>query len=230
MFNKNRIQAALMSPAMFMIAAMLMVLFTLGGCASDRAVTLADITQDSSPDAAGPDSASGTEQGTGTGEISASDSGQADASNASQESPQDVLICVYVCGCVNVPGVYELPAGSRICDALNAAGGMTEEAEEGRINLAALLCDGDMIYFPGEGEEIPQGASDGMGVHGTGLVNINLADEELLCTLPGIGPSKARAIIRYREEHGQFTDITQIRNVSGIGESLYQGIADLICV
>ena len=136
----------------------------------------------------------------------------------------------------------EFPADSRVCDALDAAGGFSEGADESRINLAGLLTDGDMVFFPKAGENLPDGASDyiASGAGSTGnagstgstqsLVNINTAGEDALCTLPGIGPSKARAIIGYREEHGSFKDIREIMNVSGIGENLFKQIEDLICV
>ncbi|MBO4609054.1 MAG: helix-hairpin-helix domain-containing protein [Lachnospiraceae bacterium] len=161
------------------------------------------------------------------------------STNAQDEAagiPQpDTVIVVYICGSVQNPGVYELPAGSRVCDGLDAAGGFSEGADEKRINLAGILSDGDMVFFPEEGESIPEGASDYVtGSAGnesvTSLININTAGEQALCTLPGIGSSKAQAIIKYREEHGSFKDIKEIMNVNGIGESLYSQIKDLICV
>ncbi len=179
--------------------------------------------------------------------------------NVTDTSSMPVTVFVYVCGCVESPGVYELPAESRICDALEAAGGFLEGADENRINLAAGVRDGEMIFFPKDGEEIPEGAYDGMSCNAAdpaqqgygafqanassqanasqqsvssqpGPVNINTANAETLCTLPGIGEAKALAIIRYREEHGSFSDISQIRNVPGIGENLYSNISGLICI
>ena len=148
--------------------------------------------------------------------------------------PAESAVIVYVCGCVERPGVYELPYGSRVCDALEAAGGFGEGADEKRINLAGMISDGEMIFFPEEGEEIPDEASDHLQKPAEespgGLVNINTAGEDKLVTLPGIGSSKARAIIMYREEHGGFNDIKEIMNVSGIGENLFKQIEGLICV
>lgn len=171
------------------------------------------------------DSASGSDSCSGTG-------------LASGESASDTVICVYICGSVVHPGVYELPEGSRICDGLETAGGFAEGADESRINLAGFLHDGDMVFFPEVGEEIPEEAVTGSvaaGVTGSGsasngLVNINTASADLLQTLPGIGASKANAIIGYREENGPFTDKSQIKNVSGIGENLYNNIEQLICI
>ena len=182
----------------------------LTGCEGDRAVTLSDLTS-------GDETPCEEEGDINTG-----------------GTMDDACVYVYVCGSVVTPGVYELEQGSRVCDALEAAGGFSEGADENRINLAAGVRDGEMIFFPMVGEEIPDAAAGcAYGMEGPaegGLININTADVTLLCTLPGIGESKAKAIIRYREEHGAFRDITEIRNVSGIGENLYRDIADLICI
>ena len=195
------------------------------GC-SDRAVTLSDITENSTEEEAQP----------GTDGVSL------DGSQVTDSGETPATITVYICGCVLKPGVYELPEGSRICDGLDAAGGFAEGADETRINLAGYLKDGDMVFFPEEGEEIPEGAvSEARPISGTtaagvtsgtssSLININTASEDALCSLPGIGSSKAKAIIKYREDNGPFTDISQIMNVSGIGENLYNNIKDLICV
>lgn len=162
-----------------------------------------------------------------------------DPSSAGPEGAADVSeeasIVVYICGSVQNPGVYKLPAGSRVCDGLDAAGGFSEGADEKRINLAGILKDGDMVFFPEAGEALAEGASDYItGTEETSardaLININTAGEQALCTLPGIGCSKARAIINYREEHGSFKDIKEIMNVNGIGENLFAQIKDLICV
>lgn len=137
-------------------------------------------------------------------------------------------IYVYVCGSVKTPGVYELPAGSRINDALCAAGGFAEDAAEEVINLAEPLKDGDKIYFPGK-EEAEAGqtyeeASD------DGLIDINSADATLLCTLPGIGDSKANDIISYRNLNGPFETVEDIMKVPGIKNAAYMKICDKITV
>ena len=157
------------------------------------------------------------------------------APDPAQSSEVTATIVVYICGSVQSPGVYELPAGSRVCDGLKAAGGFSENADEKRINLAGILCDGDMVFFPEVGEALAEGASDYItsaepGSTAGAPININTAGEQALCTLPGIGSSKAQAIIRYREEHGSFKDIKEIMNVNGIGENLFAQIKDLICV
>ena len=186
----------------YFFAVFICTALTMTGC-SDKAVTLSEITE---------------------GEVR-EDSLAETVPETDQESP--ATIKVYICGCVLNPGVYELPEGSRICDGLDAAGGFSEGADESRINLAGYLHDGDMVFFPEVGEDLPEGAVE---AGNSGLININTANAEQLCTLPGIGSSKATAIIKYREENGAFTDISQIMNVSGIGENLFNNIKDLICI
>ena len=151
-----------------------------------------------------------------------------DTNDTAEEEPGN--ICVFVCGAVMNPGIVELPSGSRVADALEKAGGFTENADTSYVNLASVLTDGQKVYFPEEGEVIRESAEEEQpGRGGAGKININTADKDLLCSLPGIGDAKAEAIIAYREENGGFSDIGDIMNVSGIGESLYEKIRDLIC-
>lgn len=137
-------------------------------------------------------------------------------------------VVVYVCGCVNAPGVYELVANNRIVAAIEAAGGFTLNAATEAINLAEPLQDGMQIYVPSM-EEVKE-ASLLKERAENGLVNINKATEEELCTLPGIGDSKAISIVKHREEHGLFQRKEDIRNVSGIGDGLYAQIEDKIYI
>ncbi|MBP3807805.1 MAG: helix-hairpin-helix domain-containing protein [Eubacterium sp.] len=165
------------------------------------------------------------------GEISANAS-DSDAADTEDVVASEDTITVYVCGAVVQEGVYELPAGSRISDALLMAGGYDENALHGYVNLAERLEDGERIYFPDyqELEElgiVPISSTDSSE---SGLVNINTADAEMLKTLPGIGDAKAADIIAYREEHGAFSSIEDIKNVSGIGESIYNRISSGITV
>lgn len=146
-------------------------------------------------------------------------------------------VCVYVCGAVQCEGVYYLPVGSIKMDALTAAGGYSEDAFKGYVNLAEALQDGEKIYFPYQDEtenidEIPYGTgADSMHESAaSGLVNLNTATKEELMTLPGIGESKALAIIRYREDHQGFQNTEEIMNINGIKEGVYNNIKDLITV
>ena len=138
---------------------------------------------------------------------------------------------VYVSGAVINPDVYELPTGSIIKDALETAGGATSEANLDRINLALSVADGQHIYVPRQGEENPPVSpptepSGASSVKTGSRININIASQSELETLPGIGPSKAQAIIEKRP----YNSIEEIKQVPGIGEAIFQKIKDLITV
>ena len=145
---------------------------------------------------------------------------------ASEEKNHTSVIYVYVCGAVKTPGVYELPEGSRGEAALRAAGGFEENAATSYVNLASVLKDGEKLYFPTLEENIQ--ATNEVG--GDGKVNINRASVKELCSLPGIGESRAMDIVNYREEHGAFGTCEDIMKISGIKESVYQKIKDRIIV
>ena len=139
------------------------------------------------------------------------------------------LIVVHVVGAVQRPGVYHLPAGSRVYQALEQAGGGLEGADMERINLAQPLVDGQQVFLPlkgaeGAGQPLP------MGGVASGKVNINAASKEELENLPGIGAVKAQSIINYRQQHGPFQRIEDLLEVSGIGEKTLAEIKELISV
>jgi len=142
--------------------------------------------------------------------------------------PTPAQLAVHVTGAVLNPGVYYLPEGSRIEEALQAAGGPTAEADLSRVNLAQRVHDEEQIYVPEVGEESPPMPS-GSPSEG-GPININTASAAGLETLPGIGPTLAQSIVDYREAHGPFAAIEDIKNVWGIGEGLFNEIRDLITV
>ena len=157
---------------------------------------------------------------------------QSAASGETASEARDTTIRVYVCGAVVNPGVVEISAGSRAEDALLAAGGFAEEAAREAVNLADWVSDGQKLYFPAEGEVFAAdagGASSG-GEAASGLVNINTADAATLCTLPGVGESRAADIIAYREANGGFDSCEDIMKVSGIKNALYEKIRDKITV
>jgi len=135
-------------------------------------------------------------------------------------------ILVYVCGAVSMPGVIEVDADSRVVDVIALAGGMTADADETYLNLAGRLNDGEKIYVPTR-EEVLQWESQEQA---QSLININTATSDRLCELPGIGESKAADIIAYREKNGPFETAEDIMKVPGIKLSLYEKIADKICV
>ena len=137
-------------------------------------------------------------------------------------------IWVYVCGEVRDPGVYELPEGSRITDAVEAAGGMTGDAAETYLNLAETLSDGQKIEVPSV--EMAEALEEAAAQDTSGLVNLNRATEAELMTLSGIGESKAKEIIRYRESRGGFQKPEDLMNIPGIKEGVYNKIRDQITV
>ena len=134
----------------------------------------------------------------------------------------DQTVQVYVCGEVAAPGVYQLKDGMRICDAVEAAGGLTKAASREYWNLAEKLSDGQMIYFPTEEEARERKASAeaaGATVEATQLV-----------TIPGIGETRAAAILAYREKNGPFANVEDIMQVSGIKSALFEKMKDYITI
>ncbi len=170
-----------------------------------------------------------------------------DSGSAAKEETAETIF-VYVCGAVYSPGVYELPKGSRVINALEAAGGFTEDADETYVNLAAGLEDGIKLRIPEKSEQaagqkiesaevamaqIMTKAIEGDGVStddGSVMVNINTASQAQLKTLPGIGDGIADRIVQYRTENGNFSRIEDIMKISGIKDKLFQKIKDRITV
>lgn len=133
-------------------------------------------------------------------------------------------ILVDIKGAVYFPNVYEIKVGTILYELINLAGGLTPNADISNINLATIISDNQMIIIPEKkvvGEE--NSVKDS-------LININSATLSDLCTIPGIGVAKANSIINYRDEHGLFINIAEIKNVNGIGDELYNKIKEYICV
>lgn len=141
-------------------------------------------------------------------------------------------VYVDVKGAVVRPGVYELKNGSRVKDALELAGGVNPEAEVNYVNLAELLVDEMVIYVPIVGEEFTEQNKTlpGSSKKNDDLISINKATIEELQTLPGIGPSKAAAIIEYREQNGGFATIDELLSITGIGPKTLEKFRDKITV
>lgn len=155
--------------------------------------------------------------------------------NSEQQQPQQAepeLVMVDVKGAVNKPGVYSLSADSRVIDAITLAGGYKEQADSTFINHAQKIVDEMVIYVPKQGEVVENIAinSAGTTANEDGKVNLNTADEAAFMTLPGIGPSKAQAILSYRDEHGPFQTIEELKSVTGIGDKTFERLADMIFV
>lgn len=199
----------------------------------------------------------GSDAGNGTGSDSGKHTSDADIDNGSEavsdKEMQQAMIYVDVCGAVANPGVFQLAAGSRVFQAIEAAGGYLPEAALTCVNRAGVLTDGQQLYILTQEEMERQGldpaemsgASDGQmnGSTGTGQnteiaaqaqqdnrININTADEAQLTTLTGIGATRAQAIISYRQENGPFAVIEDIMNVQGIKEGTFAKIKDKIVV
>ena len=148
----------------------------------------------------------------------------------SHPTPAPTLLRIHVAGAVDRPGVYELPPGSIIQEAIEAAGGPTSDADLDCINLAQELEDHQQIYVPRRGEANPPPPISGGESGGGGLVNINTATAAELETLPRIGTVTAQKVISYREANGPFETIEDIKNVPTIGEVTFEGLKDLIAV
>lgn len=148
---------------------------------------------------------------------------QVDSTEAEADAKEDSIF-VYVCGAVECEGVYELPEGSRVYEAIAAAGGFREDAAVTEINQAEVLKDEVQIYVPTE-EEVKKGQASK-----DGKINLNTATKAELMTLSGIGETKADSIIRYREEHGKFQSIEDIKNIDGIKDGLFERIKNSITV
>jgi len=153
--------------------------------------------------------------------------------------PTPAPIQVHISGAVHNPGVYELPLESRVQDAIQVAGGFTEDAQQEGINLAAKLQDGDQVLVPAQrtsasypmGDSTSQTADQQSLTQSTSnIVNINSASQDELETLPGIGPVTAQKIIEYRQSNGDFSSIEGIQKVSGIGPATFDKIEALITV
>lgn len=178
--------------------------------------------------------------------------GSAKCSNDESKNPQTQeteTLYIHVCGEVAAPGVYELPAGSRMYEAVEIAGGMTSEAAQEYVNLAQALEDGQQLRIPSReeirkyqetGKEVSGllGAGGGTGTDSAAggssvseaLINLNTASKEELMTLNGIGAARAEAILSYRDQKGGFRTIEDIMKVPGIKNAAFQKIKDQITV
>ena len=157
---------------------------------------------------------------------------------ASSPAPSAVAsVVVQVLGQVKRPGVYELPQGARVIDAVGAAGGFTPAADQSGLNLARVLGDGEQIVVPKPGEAPPPASAGGTGEAGAGAstapsvkVNLNTATLEQLETLPRVGPAMAQRIVDWRTQNGRFASVDDLKNVTGIGDKTFADLKDLVVV
>ena len=144
----------------------------------------------------------------------------------SDNEPDEIY--VYVCGAVVSPGVYTLASGSHVFEALEMAGGLRDDAAVDAVNQAERLTDGEQLKVPTKDEAAAELTITQSAEEDDGRININTATAEELTGLKGIGESRANDIIEYRNEHGSFKDIEDIKNVTGIKAGLYAKIKDYI--
>lgn len=161
-----------------------------------------------------------------------------DESGGAEDESAATIVSVHVVGAVKTPGLYEVADGSRVKDAIDAAGGMSGDAVEGSVNLARVVQDGEQIVVASKSDS---GSASLAGAAGSssspvsssatgGLININTADASALTTLSGIGESTAKKIIADREKNGPFKNKKDITRISGIGDKKYEAIKEAITV
>lgn len=227
---------------LFLVCVFIGILSCMSGCRKNEEMavrSLSSATEKNDKESGKNTEAGKSAQDDSAGDDSAKDKSTKDKSSQSKSSNNEAAdnepkkIFVYICGAVRTPGVYEFLPGSRIASAVEAAGGLTEEASAEAVNLAQLLADGQQIYVPKEGE-VNRDAYAGMQGDktdmGSGKVNINTATVEELITLPGIGHAKAKAIVDYREKNGDFGAIDGLLSVDGIGSGVFQKLKEYVTV
>lgn len=205
-------RAAIAGVVAVVILAVIVVGWRLGGAAAGGEFSFEDGGSNaSSTDGAGPDAGAG------------------------EETPPSAL-WIHVAGAVRNPGLYELPSGSRVGDAIAAAGGAGSDARLDAVNLARLLADGEQVLVPDASAEVavgtagaPAGAAAPGGA-GTGGVDINRASAGELETLPGVGPATAEKIVADREANGPFAAPEDLMRVPGIGEKKFEAMSEMVVV
>jgi competence protein ComEA len=192
-----------------------------------------EVVSRSGPAASGPPGSSGSSAARGAG-VAAMTAG------ASAGQPSELV--VHVVGQVAKPGLVRLRVGARVADAIEAAGGATGRADLAALNLARALVDGEQVLVPKPGEQLPasagpsspggEGTGGAVGAAGsaTGLVNLNTADVTVLESLPGVGPVLAQRIVDWRTEHGRFTSVEELGEVSGIGDKMLSQLRSKVTV
>lgn len=163
--------------------------------------------------------------------------GTVSSENTVVDKESSTNIYVHISGSVKNPGVYSVAEGTRLYQVVEMAGGLTKKAKQDLLNLAETVTDGQKIHVMSKKEYKRQnslgeeGTKDGSSNNvADGMININTASETELTKLPGIGLSKAAAIVTYREENGMFSSIEDIKNVSGVGDATFSNIESMITV
>lgn len=165
------------------------------------------------------------------------------SATSSQEGTTSTVsgkVCVDVKGAVKHPGIYRLAQGARVNEAVAAAGGQQESADMKQVNLAKQLADQQVVYIPAQGEQVPSAmgattATSAVGRAETGgqdqqIINLNTATKEQLCQITGVGDKKADNILQYRQQHGQFKSVDELREVDGFGDKTVEKVKDQLAV
>ena len=211
------------------------------GCARKEQKVFTDTVYSSGSSAhsveggAGEDSNYAREDGSSVGKEYTDPANTAQSGGTARTENEDSTICVFVCGAVNREGVYELPERSRVIDAVEAAGGYSDDADRTYVNQAEYVYDTQRVEIPTQEEgqllrEYDPSKSEDNDSQSDGRIDLNTADKQDLMTLPGIGESKAERILEYRQIHGRFSSTEELMNVSGIGSGVYEKIKEYIKV
>lgn len=234
-FNTNKLNIGKLGKRKKYLCMFLIFLYVLSepvllcGCASPDDGIIIDV-----PDAGAPESNGRDDNNEAVNEL------VNETVPAEKQEPRTQFVYIYVCGAVELPGVYSLREGSRIYEAVEMAGGLTGDADGTCLNMARQISDGEQVVILTQTEAAelkaaginPAGGTDGGNSAKTDscLVNINTAGMAELTTVPGIGEGRAQAIINYREKTGSFGSIEDIKNVEGIKDGLFSKIKDKITV
>ena len=209
-----------------MLLLCMVILFLAGGCTNKNRDLLTESgggNSDFPAESGIGNSDFPAEQETGNGDFPA----KAGSENKSIPAESETIF-VYVCGCVANPAVYELKADMRVYEAIELAGGFSQDADAAALNLAENMTDGQKIYVPSVGEQVSSAGEPDTGQ--SSLINLNTATKEQLMTLSGIGEAKADSILSFREEQGAFSAIEDIMKIEGIKEGVFNKIKNDITV
>lgn len=220
---------------MIWTAVLCCLLLVMAGCKNRSGLYVEQGTSEEADEKSAGDAAGNDTSGNQAGDSPSGSSTEGSSSGgAAEDGKAEKMIYVQVSGAVVTPGVYKLPEGSRVFEAVELAGGTTEDADVSTLNQALVLSDGQMVYVYAVGEQrTGQETGSSLGAYGEpddGRINLNTATVEELMTLPGIGQSKAESIVSWREENGAFGSVEDILNITGIKEGVFSKIKDHIKV
>lgn len=221
--------ATLGKPALIGLAAIMVMVAVFAGRMIIDTATATPITIEHGEDVISSDG------GKSSGGVSAAARADVSAASSAGQDGADTLF-VHVTGAVGNPGLVELTCGSRVADAIEAAGGVTEDADLDLVNLARKVADGEQVHVYLRDEQVDVVSTEvlkgqqSVSAVSPGLVNVNVATQVELEALPGIGPSTAQKIIADREANGPFSTVQDLTRVSGIGEKKLESISALVCV